>query len=81
VTKTIICNPSGDSDFRHLAEQHSRRAGSPAELERRLRERYPAARVVEGIANGFGTRWYAYRDGRWISRDLPAGGERRTDTD
>lgn len=66
----VVCNPSEDSDFKRFAEGHVQLTGSPAELERRLRARYPAARVVEGISNGFGPeRWYAYRDGHWISGD------------
>lgn len=66
--KTIICNPASDADFGRLVEQHARRSATPAELEARLRDLYPGARVVEGIANGFGAvRWYAYREGHWVS--------------
>jgi len=68
VRRTIVCNPASDADFRRLTEQLGRRAATPAELELRLREQYPGARVVDGIASGFGSiRWYAYRDGHWLS--------------
>ena len=80
--KTIVCNPASDGDFRRLTEQLGRRAATPAELEFRLREQYPGARVVDGIANGFGAvRWYAYRDGRWVSSGAGGGPEQMIDSE
>lgn len=70
MAKIIVCNPNTDNDFRRSVDQLGRRAASPAELESHLREDYPGARVVDGVAAGFGTeRWYAYREGHWISSD------------
>jgi hypothetical protein len=38
-----------------------------AELETALVAAYPDLRVVEGVTQGTSARWYAYRDGHWIT--------------
>ncbi|MDP8905721.1 MAG: hypothetical protein M3N29_10525 [Chloroflexota bacterium] len=68
VARSVTCNPGNDTEFKHSVEHHGRTARNPADLERRLRTRYPRARVFEGISDTFGTaRWYAYREGHWVA--------------
>jgi hypothetical protein len=67
---TILVNPGSDVTFKRLAEAHaSNGADTPADLEDRLRERYPRASVVQGISGDSTERWYVYRDGRWIDSE------------
>jgi hypothetical protein len=68
---SILVNPASDATFKRLAETHAARGPeSPEDLEDRLRQSYPRARVVEGISSdATSERWYVYRDGRWINPD------------
>lgn len=45
-----------------------------AELQHRLRERYPGATVRQRLLEGDDATWYVYRDGTWS----PDGMARRT---
>jgi hypothetical protein len=59
--------PRDDAQFEQLARSAmASGAATPAALEIKLRERYPQARVVDGIRENSVSRWYAYRDGRLI---------------
>jgi len=65
----VIANPPGDGMFRGTAQAHAKDgANTPQELQRRLREHWPRARVVGGITDRGSERWYAYREGSWIER-------------
>lgn len=68
---SILVNPASDATFKRLAETHAARgADTPADLEDRLRQSYPRARVIEGISSdSTSERWYVYRDGRWINSE------------
>ena len=63
----VISNPAGDGRFQEDVERHAAGADTPDELERRLRRKYPKARVFEGIRDVTAERWYAYREGRWLN--------------
>ena len=78
---TILVNPGSDATFKRLAETHaSNGVATPADLEERLRQSYPSARVIEGISGNTSLeRWYVYRDGRWINPE-PSARRRPKDT-
>jgi len=65
---TLVLNPPDDDDFAMFA----RRALSggvldPAEMQGRLRERFPRSIVRPRELAGERTEiWYVYRDGHWI---------------
>lgn len=64
----VIINPREDRAFREMVEQTmSSGAREPGELQLALRSVFTAAVVVIGVEQAGGERWYAYRDGRWIS--------------
>jgi hypothetical protein len=66
---TLVLNPPGDEDFTSFARR-SLNGGhiDPAELQRRLRTRFPHSIVrPRGLAGERIEIWYVYRDGRWIS--------------
>ena len=66
----IVVNPTSDKrsrdDARRLAADG---AGTPQELERRLKARYAKARVVPCITEVDTQRWYVYRAGCWVSSE------------
>jgi len=65
---TLVLNPPGDGAFVEYAT-HALNGGviDPAELQRRLRERFPHSIVRPRGLSGERTEiWYVYRDGRWI---------------
>ena len=65
---TLVLNPPGDGAFVEFAT-HALNGGviDPAELQRRLRERFPHSIVRPRGLSGERTEiWYVYRDGRWI---------------
>ncbi|HVM29764.1 MAG TPA: hypothetical protein VM305_03210 [Candidatus Limnocylindrales bacterium] len=66
--KRIITNPGGDGELRELSDTLlADGLETPDALERRLRERFPKARVFRGITDRGGwERWYVYREGRWV---------------
>lgn len=68
-TIKIVSNPETDTQFASVASWFvSKGVDTPGELERRLNERYPRARVVVGMAGGADAeRWYVYREGRWVN--------------
>jgi hypothetical protein len=65
---TLMVNPRGDSSFADLAEGHvTEGIRTPAELQARLRERYPATVVRERtVSSETELVWYVYREGRWV---------------
>jgi hypothetical protein len=66
---TLVLNPPGDEEFATFATR-SLNGGviDPAELQRRLRARFPHSVVRPRELSGERTEiWYVYRDGRWIS--------------
>ena len=63
----VFANPRSDGAFMRVAQAHADGgAGTPQELQRRLRERWPSSQVAGGITDNDRERWYAYREGRWI---------------
>jgi hypothetical protein len=65
----LVLNPPDDADFRSLARDLVEAgARTPDSLERRLRERHPAAIVrPRELAGEQAETWYVYRDGRWVA--------------
>jgi hypothetical protein len=67
----LVLNPRSDAAFggyvrAQFGDQEPR---DPDSLQRRLRDRFPAAVVRARIlANEPATVWYVYRDGYWTSR-------------
>jgi hypothetical protein len=64
----LLVNPRTDTAFADMARQELADCpeDDPAVLERRLRERYPKAKVhVRSLSNEPATVWYIYRDGQW----------------
>ena len=61
----VIAVPSSDSDFVRFVRQAASASPAEAELEARLRARYPRARVQPNELSGRDAVWYAYRDGHW----------------
>jgi hypothetical protein len=60
--------PRDDADFVALVDQAAIDAGSPAELERHLRESHPRTVVRARDLAGDNTQvWYVYRDGSWTA--------------
>ena len=65
----LVVNPATDRAFRDFAEQavKSLGAAAPADLQRKLRARYPRAvaraRDLHGEALAV---WYVYREGYWV---------------
>lgn len=75
MTHRVYVNPSGDSRFRQVAQALAGDGpGTPEELQAALREEWPKSRVVRGIVDSDHERWYAYRDGSWVSTQPPAKG-------
>ena len=66
---TLVLNPPGDEDFATFAIR-SLNGGAidPAELQRRLRARFPDSIVrPRGLSGERVEIWYVYRDGRWVN--------------
>ena len=63
----VVINPLNDERFSAAVDEAAREALTAAGLELALMPAYPDLRVVEGGTQGASSRWYAYRDGRWIS--------------
>ncbi len=62
----VIANPADDAAFVETVRRLSRGERNDRAFERRLRARYPAARVRRGVLSGDESeRWYVYRDGLW----------------
>ena len=62
----VTVNPSSDDEFYRLVERLAREVSDARALERRVRERYPAAVVVRSVLSGEpADSWYVYRDGHW----------------
>jgi hypothetical protein len=65
---TLVLNPPDDDDFVTFARR-ALNGGviDPAEMQGRLRERYPSSIVRPRELAGERTEiWYVYRDGHWI---------------
>ncbi len=66
MSRTLIVNPRDDAAFVDYVETADDGTGSPAELQSRLRERYPEAVVRARDLDGeLHKIWYVYRDGHW----------------
>jgi hypothetical protein len=67
VRPLLITNPRSDGPFAQLvAELTADPPPDPADLQTRLRERYPEAVVRRRELSSESTDvWYVYRDGRW----------------
>lgn len=64
----LVLNPRTDASFVDFVREQidDLPDGDPQALERRLRERHPAATVhVRVLSSEPATVWYVYRDGRW----------------
>lgn len=68
VRRILVVNPRSDGTFREVAEQLAANdADTPAALQHKLRERYPAAVVRErSLSNEHIVTWYVYREGTWV---------------
>lgn len=76
---TLVLNPPEDEEFAVFATR-SLNGGTmdPAELQRRLRSRFPDSVVRPRGLSGERTEiWYVYRDGRWIRSNGAEPGESR----
>ena len=66
----LVVNPATDRAFREFAEQAAvtlEHAAPPADLERKLRARYPRAVARARDLHGEVLRvWYVYREGYWV---------------
>ncbi len=65
---TLVLNPPDDDAFRASAEGLLEDGvGDPADLQARLRERWPDALVrPRELAGEQAQIWYVYRDGHWV---------------
>ena len=64
----LVINPRTDASFVTFVREHvaDHPDDDPPALERRLKERHPAAMVrARVLANEPWTVWYVYRDGHW----------------
>jgi hypothetical protein len=62
----LIVNPSNDASFVESVDAVRKDAATVAELESRLRVRYPRATVRARQLSGETAQiWYVYRDGSW----------------
>jgi hypothetical protein len=68
VRPILVLNPVSDLEFVELARSCVETgADSPASLQERLRERYPAAIVrPRELADERDRIWYIYREGHWV---------------
>jgi hypothetical protein len=66
---TLVANPVTDRTFRAFAEQQlDEGATTIAELQKRLRVRYPHAVIHARELTAEPTLiWYVYRDGHWMN--------------
>ena len=65
--RRVVANPAADRRFCEVVDRLSKQAAWPEDLEDALLADYPNVHVAESaLANGE-LRWYAYREGRWIS--------------
>ena len=63
---TLIVNPSSDASFVDFVDDVGKDAATIAELESRLRVRYPRATVrARQLSGETAPVWYIYRDGSW----------------
>jgi hypothetical protein len=68
VRPVLITNPRSDEAFVAAVEAAVDGADAPADLQARLRERYPQAVVrPRDLSSEPVTVWYVYRDGHWVS--------------
>jgi hypothetical protein len=68
----LVVNPRTDTEFAAMAREllDASPEDDPVVLERRLRERYPAATIhVRSLSNEPTIVWYLYRDGHWTRPD------------
>ncbi len=68
----LVVNPADDEAFAGWVRTSAAAADTdPADLQARLRVRYPAAVVRRrDLAGERSEVWYVYRDGRWIARSI-----------
>lgn len=78
VFRLLRIYPADDVEFARHADNVLRSIGEsagPAALERKLRARYPAAKVQLqdrlGMNGETRPHWYVYRDGRYVIAGLP----------
>jgi hypothetical protein len=65
----LVVNPATDRAFRDFAEDAVQRLerSAPAELQRKLRARYPdAVARARDLHGESAVVWYVYRDGHWV---------------
>ena len=63
---TLALNPRRDRSFVEFATELGIGIDNPAEMQERLRERYPAAVVrARDLSSETAVVWYVYRDGSW----------------
>jgi hypothetical protein len=67
----LVANPRSDAVFAQVAKELSRQGvHGPADLQARLRGRYPDAIVrARDLSGDTRAIWYVYRDGRWVPPD------------
>ena len=63
---TLALSPRRDRSFAEFATELGTRIDNPAEMQERLRERYPAAVCrARDLSSETAVVWYVYRDGSW----------------
>ncbi len=67
----IVALPSADAEFGRWVRQAARDLADVPAIERRIRSRYPQARLRASELSGRDAVLYAYRDGRWEPPSCP----------
>ena len=63
----VVANPAADRRFCEAVSRLAQHAAWPEDLEDALLADYPKAHVAESVLASGELRWYAYREGCWIS--------------
>ena len=63
----VVANPAADRRFCDAVVQLAKKAAWPEDMEDALVVEYPKVHVAESVLASGEVRWYACRDGRWVS--------------
>ena len=63
----VVANPAADKRFCEAVDRLAKEAAWPEDLEDALFTEYPKVHVDESVLASGEVRWYACRDGRWVS--------------
>jgi hypothetical protein len=68
VSAILVLNPRKDGSFVEFATELASRIDDAAQMQKLLRERYPAAVVrPRDLSSETAVVWYVYRDGSWTA--------------